>query len=567
MDKGSIFVHWLLIEHPMKTGTSIDYLKNIDRTYLLSFVEDEKDLNTKEVALTKEQIFQLFTNHIEVVDKSAPGFIPGTFSTTHSKSEDDIRQISLLVYDLDGKNQYYRLDDLKHKFKGIRCVIHSTYSASYEAPRWRIILFPSENIQPETFDQVYQAVAEKYELDFDPTCKNINRLFYLPTYNKFNDFIQSWFNDGNEIEVKEYSAVEDKRRKNRSSKKVLNRGYVSLSSVASKPFSSDELSQEINGFKVPPALKAPFTQEQFDELLSYPGTWLRAAEYMGLPTNGISLDRTYSRSFSSIIPGVEDKHPSCSLGLLTNSTRLVYLAFNEEHESLNAHGPVKFDLAHIFAMQVCGRRIRQSDFKRGVHKVWLTRLLIESGMIIPVKVNDLPQLPEVAGNAIRLYEGFKKLLMCKRSFISQMDDPTAFSLTFACYWCAIGNRNTAKKYTQLLLEQNVLRFVGRIELPRGGSIPVLLPAGKTARVYHLRNRKANQSNSPESAAQNRPTGGKREKATVSEISRDKKPKNFHVLGQIELDDDLLSFEPNKVSDQQFDGIMLKPNLSRDRIGY
>lgn len=567
MDKGSIFVHWLLIEHPMKTGTSIDYLKNIDRTYLLSFVEDEKDLNTREVALTKEQIFQLFTNHIEVVEKSAPGFIPGTFSTTHSKSEDDIRQISLLVYDLDGKNQYYRLDDLKHKFKGMRYVIHSTYSASYEAPRWRIILFPSEDIQPENFDKIYNKVAEKYGLDFDPTCKNINRLFYLPTYNKFNDFIQSSFSDGREIEVREYSAFKAEQRKRRSTKKQLNRGYVTLSSVASKPHNRDELSQEINGFSVPPALKAPFTQEQFDELLSYPGTWLRAAEYMGLPTNGISTDRTYSRSFSSIIPGVEDKHPSCSLGLLTNSSRLrlVYLAFNEEHESINANGPVKFDLAHIFAMRVTGRRIKQSDFKRGVHKVWLTRLLIESGMIIPLKVNDLPKLPEAAGNAIRLYEGFKKLLMCKRSFIEQMDDPTAFSLTFACYWCGIGNRNTAKKYTQLLLEHNVLRFVGRIELPRGGSIPVLLPAGKTARVYHLRNRKSNQSNNPERDAQNRSTECKRENVIVSEISRDKKPK--HVLGQLGFDDDLLSFEPNKVSDQQFDGIMLKPNLSRDRIGY
>ena len=106
----------------------------------------------------------------------------------------------------------------------------------------------------------------------------------------------------------------------------------------------------------------------------------------------------------------------------------------------------------------------------------------------PEPVEDLPDLPEEAKSAERLYSGFKDLLMCKRAFVEQQQDATAFSLTFACYWCKIGNRNTAKKYTQILLDHGVLRFVDKIELPRGGSIPLLIPAGRTAKMYHIRKR-------------------------------------------------------------------------------
>lgn len=469
----------------MGTSTKEVFLKGLEKTFPLTFVSDELDIEPEEIALSKSQLFSFLTEHQVVEDKSVPAFIPGTFTRNKTKSASDVKLISLIVYDVDCKTRFYTLEDLKRRLSDYTCIVHSTYSATFEAPRWRVIILPEKPIEPHNFDSVYRGVANKLDLEFDYKCTNINRLYYLPSVNSMNDFVFSWANDAALIDTSSFESKKPKAIK----RKGMNTGYVTCSSVEQNSFVRPTISNgKICGFDVPTSLKAPFTQEQFDELLSYPGAWLTAAAYMGLPVDRISETCTYSKSFSSVIPGVEDSNPSCSLGLLSGKTRLVYFAFNEEHDDSNRTGPVKMDLAHVYAMMKCGRRIDRDAFKSGTHKAWLTRLMIDAGMIIPEPVEDLPELPEEAKSAERLYTGFKELLMCKRAFVNQKDDATSFSLTFACYWCKIGNRNTAKKYTQLLLEHGVLRFVDKIDLPRGGSIPLLVPAGRTAKMYHIRKR-------------------------------------------------------------------------------
>ena len=484
----------------MNTASAKSNILNLfEKTYPICFVGNEQDTAPTETALTKKQLFKLLTTHRSEDGKSTPAFIPGTFHD-NSRNAEAIRKISLLVYDVDCKENYYSLRDLQSKLAGYTCCIHSTYNARYEHPRWRIILFIDTPIEPINFDATYRGIANKLDLEIDLNCTNINRLFYLPSTNALNDFRFAWHNEGVEISTTEYrtSSVDSKkdnqsRTKKRNSKKQLNTGYVSLSSIGKKISmvrgEGRDDTATINGFDVPPPLQAPFSQEEFDTLLTNPGSWLVAARYMGLDIDGISPDRAYSKSFSSVIPGVEDTNPSCSLGLLTNErTRLVYLAFNESHApSSKSTGPVKIDLARIFAMTHCGRRIEHEAFPRATHKVWLTRLLIESGMIIPEPVHDLPDLPNEASNAKRLYAGFRALLMCKRSFLEYRNDPTTFTQTFACYWCGIGNRDTVKKYTQLLLDHNVFRFVDSMTV-RGKKIPLMVPAGATAKVYSLKKR-------------------------------------------------------------------------------
>lgn len=480
--------------------TKIDFLKNIERTYTLTLIDNELDLKTREVAVNQQDLFSILTNHNISDDKSYPSFIPASFHSKNTKSETEVRSVSLIVYDIDCKSKYYSLEDLKSKFKGYACAIYSTYSATYEHPRWRVILIPDSNIEPSHFKSVYLGLADKFDLEIDQACTNINRLFYLPSHSKFNDFVFSWSSFGDLVNTQPFI----------KNLKTLNRGYVSLSSVKEiKPKSKasvvrstpskfnclENTPKKINGLSVPKPLKAPFSQEQFDELLASPATWLVAAQYMGLSTEGICSDKIYSKNFSSVIPGVNDDKPSCSLALFSGRTRLVYCAFNEAHETPMGSGPVKFDLAHIFAMMSCGRRIDKSEFSRAVHKVWLTRLLSECGMIQLQPVDDLPELSDEIKSTKRLYDGFKELLRCKRAFVNQIADATSFSLTFACYWCKIGNRNTAKKYTKILLENNILRFVDNISLARGGSIPLLVPAGQTAKIYALKNRKIKKSRS------------------------------------------------------------------------
>ena len=480
-------------------------VNSFEQTYPITFIENEQDVTPNEISLTKNQIFELFTNHQIVEDKSTLAFIPGTFIYQSTRSTEAVRNISLLVYDVDCKDRYYSLRDLQEKFADYTCVIHSTYNAAYEHPRWRVILLLDQAIEPENFDFVYRTIGKELDLEYDLACTNINRLFYLPSAHKHNDFVYSWSNDASVIPTKDYIAKNPQQhtQSNEAKKKRIKTSEHRIRSLSSESFQKFKSKQfveglkrdgkKICGFEVPVALKAPFTQEEFDLLLSHPGSWLTAARYLGLPTEGISTERPYSKSFSSVIPGVEDAKPSCSLALLSSGgrTRLAYQAFNELHSNSNATGPVIIDLARIYAMLHSRRRIEQDAFPKATHKAWLVRLMINCGMIIPTPVEDLPDLPAEAKQAAKLYTGFRELLMCKRAFKEQVADATAFSLTFACYWCQIGNRNTVKKYTAMLLEHKVFRFVDKLSLPNGASIPLLMPAGKTAKIYSLKNRKGN----------------------------------------------------------------------------
>ncbi|MDB6373966.1 hypothetical protein [Photorhabdus bodei] len=473
-----------------KTVTKTSLLQSFERTYRICLVSDEADTQPIEAALTQKELFSLLSKHNIVDEKSTTAFIPGTFTHTNTRDEADMREISLIVYDIDGKKNHYTLENLKQKLSHYSCIIYSTYNSSYEHPRWRIVLLLDKPIPPEYFKNVHHKISNELNIEIDQACTNINRLYYLPSTSKFNDFTYSWTNSGILINYVDFlkdiskpqTLAKAQKRTTHSRKTEVNRGYVSFGSVGGL-----ERDLELCGFVVPEPLKAPFSQEDFDELLSQPGTWLRAAKYLGFPIERITHEKPYSRSFSSVIPGVEDNIPSCSIALYSENGkyRVVYQAFNEVHFVSGASGPVKFDLSHIYAMMHSGRRIPKEEFPAGTNKVWLTRLLIDAGMIIPEEVCDLPDLPEEAVQAERLYTGFRRLLQCKRVFKEQIADATAFTLTFACYWCRIGNRNTAKKYTQILLDNGVLRFVDRINLPRGGSVPLIMPAGKSAKVYQL----------------------------------------------------------------------------------
>lgn len=480
------------MSHATKERYKLSLLSSIEQTYPITILSDESDKKPKEIHLTQKQIFDLFKEHLISDSKSTLAYVPGCFSKQMSRADVDVKQISMLVYDIDCTSVMYSLESLKNKLKNYTSIIHSTYSASWEHPKWRVIILLEQSIDHAQFKNVYLNVAKHLDIEFDLKCTNINRLFYFPSVDIHNDFRQRHINKAKLLNVKPFYGVPAQVKDNRSNSinynikpklKRVNTGYVSFSSVENHTGS-------ICGYSIPKPLKAPFSQSDFDNLLLNPGVWLQAAKYLGLPLDGITQNKSFSKSFCSILPGVTDNKPSCSLALLTSNDRprVVYQAFNEEHESSGRSGPVIIDLARVYAMLFSGRRIEQSEFPAATHKVWLTRLLMASGAIIPEPIKDLPPLPTEIQFSNRLYEGFKDLLRCKRAFIEQKHDATAFSLTFACYWCKIGNRNTVKKYTQALLNAEVLRFVDKLTLPRGVIIPLMMPAGKTAKIYKLKQR-------------------------------------------------------------------------------
>ena len=195
------------MSHATKERYKLSLLSSIEQTYPITILSDESDKKPKEIHLTQKQIFDLFKEHLISDSKSTLAYVPGCFSRKKTRADVDVKQISMLVYDIDCTSVMYSLESLKNKLKNYTSIIHSTYSASWEHPKWRVIILLEQSIDHAQFKNVYLNVAKHLDIEFDLKCTNINRLFYFPSVDIHNDFRQRHINKAKLLNVKPFYGV------------------------------------------------------------------------------------------------------------------------------------------------------------------------------------------------------------------------------------------------------------------------------------------------------------------------------------------------------------------------
>lgn len=102
------------------------------------------------------------------------------FAEGAPRKDANVVDVSALVLDYDGKHGAFTHDDILERWQGFDLVLHSTYTHTPEAPRYRVVLPLARPVSPAEYARVW-AWAYSRDPRIDPACKNAARFFYWPT--------------------------------------------------------------------------------------------------------------------------------------------------------------------------------------------------------------------------------------------------------------------------------------------------------------------------------------------------------------------------------------------------
>lgn len=119
--------------------------------------------------------------------KDGSGIIAATFAAGGRLEQKYVETITGLILDVDGKfrrngelvNEAIAPDWFLSKLP-YRGVAHTSYNHTPEQPKYRVILPLAEPITPEEFHRLWAYMFERVEKKCDPSCKNPDRMFFLP---------------------------------------------------------------------------------------------------------------------------------------------------------------------------------------------------------------------------------------------------------------------------------------------------------------------------------------------------------------------------------------------------
>lgn len=228
-------------------------------------------------------------------DKEGPAFIPVTFKDRKDwtlsqglkpsyRHEDNVKSISMIVFDLDNKGAFEKAEKL---FDNFEYVVYSTHSYSKEEPyKLRIVLPLAEEITPEQWRKSFDLL--KHSIDADKQCGDLSRCYYFSSmrpdsgiepfyqYNEgtiisYNSLQKATKNYISELPVDEQQRIQEElkkdERKTREFKEkasLVNQGPV----LANSDFSSSKkvsrgtsLNMSYEGFK-------SRHEERIDELVN-----------------------------------------------------------------------------------------------------------------------------------------------------------------------------------------------------------------------------------------------------------------------------------------------------------
>jgi hypothetical protein len=181
------------------------------------------------------------------------------------------------------------------------------------------------------------------------------------------------------------------------------------------------------------------------------------SDWARLPPNALAECK-----FRCILPGHEERRPSANLW---RDRRGLYVY--RDHHARQGRG--SYCLAEVYAALISGavRPIRAPELSR-----WKLRALAQFGFL-PLASAELPELPAGASHSAKAArEGVKLLFAVRR--LTEGDDITPFTRSFAHAWCGINEAEAAGAIAQLR-KHGVIVKVGERPSSSGRAMNVYKP--------------------------------------------------------------------------------------------
>ncbi len=113
---------------------------------------------------------------------------PVTLKDGGTRANDNVLSVNMGVIDLD-KITPAELPNVERALAGRRYILHTTHSHREGAPRLRAILALSRPVLASEWAVVYRALVAELDVPADPTCKDLSRLYFLPSVAEGGTFL------------------------------------------------------------------------------------------------------------------------------------------------------------------------------------------------------------------------------------------------------------------------------------------------------------------------------------------------------------------------------------------
>lgn len=127
--------------------------------------------------------------------KNGPAIVPVRFRPGGTRRNEDAIAHTMVVLDIDNKNNTLTREDIEHKLDGYEYVAHTTFSSTAENPKWRIILPVERELPHSDYELIYEYFASLFGEAMDKSCGDMARLFYKPTC-KTSENYDVWSGEG-----------------------------------------------------------------------------------------------------------------------------------------------------------------------------------------------------------------------------------------------------------------------------------------------------------------------------------------------------------------------------------
>ena len=124
------------------------------------------------------ELQDLLTKHEYRRKKDGPAYSFATFKPGSTRSNENVRQVSAVVMDIDHHDPEPVLAQLKTAYWGIA---HSTFSHSGDNHCWRLIIPITRPLTPEEYPRVWAAINAQLGDVADRNTRDLARMYYLPT--------------------------------------------------------------------------------------------------------------------------------------------------------------------------------------------------------------------------------------------------------------------------------------------------------------------------------------------------------------------------------------------------
>ncbi len=135
-------------------------------------------------AKTEDESWEEFLNRLskpqpkDVPKKSLPLWAPATFREQY-RNKRNVERVYLLTFDVD-ESPVPDAGRLLEVLEGVQCAVHSSSSATANAPRWRLAVRLSRPASPEEYPRIWSAFTSSLPFKVGQQSKDASRGWYAP---------------------------------------------------------------------------------------------------------------------------------------------------------------------------------------------------------------------------------------------------------------------------------------------------------------------------------------------------------------------------------------------------